>query len=626
MSQNPNSTQASGATDGGLSEKVANALLHESIDPILIGDVENHVLEWSNPAGLHMLGRTADEIKGLPLSDIHPPKDLSYVLDQFNRQASGDYRLAKDIPVLSTTGEVRYYDVQSVLVRFGEKDHLMGCFRDITERRLAEHELHESEDRFQMALKSAPMGLFIYGLEKDGSLVMLDVNPACSRILGIDVTALLGLTIEEAFPPLGETEVPDAYRRVAREGGVWHNVSVEYEDKRISGAFEVLAFQVKPGQTGVFFWDITERRKAEEEMSRMMAAMNALGDSIMMTDSKGIIQYVNPFFENLTGYTLGEVKGKHIGSLKSGAHDKAYYSRIWDVLARGEVWSGTFINKKKDGTVYHESASISPVKDPQGHVVSYVAVKRDMTHELDLERRVLRSQKMAALGQFAHRVAHDVTNGLSIIMGSAEILGKMAGNETGKELSDTIVSAVDKISGLTTSLMAFAHPGALNTHKIKVAVLINGMREMIERACKPNIAVEYDLDETLRVDVDASQIEQALMHLVINATEAIEKNGDLKIAAERGMMPAQIAAEGDSVDGEVPAAIIVLTDNGAGLTREECERAFEPFFSTKRDLRRNAGLGLATVYSIVARHNGDITIKSTKNVGTELRIALPLVE
>jgi PAS domain S-box-containing protein len=407
---------------------------------------------------------------------------------------------------------------------------------------------------------------------------------------------------------------------------VWRDEQVNYEDQRISGAFEVAAFQIKRNEMAAMFWDITERRKSEEDMRRLMAALSAMGESVVITDSKGVIQYANPFFQKLTGYALGEIVGMHVRMLKSGVQDDAFYKRLWEILGRGETWTGNFVNRKKDGRLYHESASISPVRNAAGVVVSYVAVKRDMTREIDLERRVMRSQKMAALGQLAYRVGHDVTNGLSTILGSAEIIGKAVKDENLKQLVDTIVTAVDNVSGLTTSLMAFAHPGAINTSKITISGIISGMESMIVRACRPNVAVDLDIKERLLVNVDVSQIEQAIMHLVLNAAEAIEGQGTLHIEAKRGMMPARIALEDDSSEQEVPAAIVVLKDSGVGLSREECEKAFEPFFSTKRDRRRNAGLGLSTVYSIVARHNGDITIKSEKGKGAELRIALPLAE
>jgi two-component system cell cycle sensor histidine kinase/response regulator CckA len=610
-----------------LTGDVAIALLEKSADALLIGDIESHALVWANPSGMKMLGRTLEEVKGLPLTSIHPEADLAYSLDQFDRQSNGAQALAKDIPVVSADGSVTYHDVQSVIVEIEGKPRLLGCFRNVDDRREAKADAKDGEDRFLMAIQALPMGLFLYRLEDDGRLVMEGSNPATDAILGINTRKLWGTSIEEAFPPLAETEIPDAYRNVAKNGGVWNNVSVDYEDDSISGAFEVVAFQITPGLTGVLFWDVTEKRKADEEMRRLLAAVESMAESVVITNKEGLILYANPFFENLTGYTLGELKGEHIRVLKSGEQGDTFYKKLWEVLESGESWTGSFVNKKKDGSLYHEDAMISPVKDEDGEVVSYVAVKRDMTHEFDLEKRVMHSQKMAALGQFAHRIAHDVTNRLAIILGSAQILGAKVDTDDGREMEQAIVDAVKSISSLTTDLMAFAHPAAMHSKKQRLDSLVKGMSKLIDRACKPNVKVEYDFGDKLRVNIDSSQIEQAIMHLVVNATEAIPTTGTLKISVREDVMPAQIATEDSVADSAVvPAAVVVLIDSGEGLTEEECVRAFEPFFSTKRDQRRNAGLGLATVYSIVSRHNGDITIRSVKGEGTEVRLALPLVQ
>jgi two-component system cell cycle sensor histidine kinase/response regulator CckA len=607
--------------------EMARVSIEQCADAMMLGDIETLDLIYANPAAERMLGRSLQEILGMKVTDITPEKDVPYVLDQFARQAKGNSALARNIPIIDASKNVKFYDVHSVPAQIDGRECLIGSFRDVTEKLEVEKELLDGEERFRLAIQSLPMGLFHYRLDESEQLILAGANPACSKILGISVNDHVGQVLEDIFPPLAETEVPDAYRTVAKEGGVWTSEQVSYKDDRIEGAFEIVAFQLKPLEVGVLFWDVTEKKKAEEDMRRVMAAINGMGESVLIADRESMIQYVNPCFEELTGYSLEEVVGKNIRILQSGVHDDEFYSKIRDVLAEGTAWSGHFVNRKKDGSLFHERATISPVKNDAGDVVNYVAVKRDVTHELDLEKRVVRSQKMASLGQFAHRVAHDVTNGLSTILGSAEIISRSTPDPASKEMADMIVSAVDRIAALTTDLMGFASTAKLSVKKQRLSKMLMGMSEMIDRTCHPNIKVSYEMDDEVYVKADTSQLEQVIMHLVVNATEAIEGVGAVRITVGKGSMPAELGLDAPArSNSEIPAAILSFVDDGPGLTIEECARACEPFFSTKRDLRRYAGLGLATVYGIVSRHDGDIALSSAEGQGTTVRIALPLVE
>ncbi|HEX7520194.1 MAG TPA: PAS domain S-box protein, partial [Candidatus Deferrimicrobium sp.] len=168
--------------------------------------------------------------------------------------------------------------------------------------------------------------------------------------------------------------------------------------------------------------DVTEQKAAEESQARLTMAVAQAGESIVITDTRGTIQYVNPAFERITGYDRMEVIGRNPRILKSGRHDAAFYRNLWETIRRGEVWRGTFLDKRKDGTLYEEDAVISPVRDPSGQVVNYVAVKRDVTDVRRMEERLRQSQKMEAVGRLAGGVAHDFNNLLTAISGYSDLL------------------------------------------------------------------------------------------------------------------------------------------------------------------------------------------------------------
>ena len=144
--------------------------------------------------------------------------------------------------------------------------------------------------------------------------------------------------------------------------------------------------------------DVTDRRRAEEQQARLSQVVEQTAESIVITDPGGTILYVNPAFEAVSGYTRAEAIGQNPRILKSGNQDAAFYRRMWEVLARGEVWTGRLINRRKDGILFEEHATIGPVRDAAGRVTSYVAVKRDVTNETRLERQLLQAQKIDAVG------------------------------------------------------------------------------------------------------------------------------------------------------------------------------------------------------------------------------------
>ena len=177
--------------------------------------------------------------------------------------------------------------------------------------------------------------------------------------------------------------------------------------------------------------DITARKRVETERQRLATAIEQAAEAIMITDARGAILYVNPAFEIVTGYSRSEALGLNPSMLKSGKQDEAFYSTLWATVSSGNTWRGRLVNKKKDGTLFTEEATISPVRDAAGTTTSYVAVKRDVTASLALEAQFLQAQKMEAVGRLAGGVAHDFNNILSVILSYAEILsGEVPGHRS----------------------------------------------------------------------------------------------------------------------------------------------------------------------------------------------------
>lgn len=155
--------------------------------------------------------------------------------------------------------------------------------------------------------------------------------------------------------------------------------------------------------------------------ARLAIAVENTADAIILTDIEGNIQYVNPAFEKITGYSRSEIISQNISLLESGQHDPSFFQQMWDCLKRGEVWRGRFINRKKDNSLYQSEATISPVKNTAGQIINYVSVQRDVTREIQLEKQLRQAQKMEAIGTLAGGIAHDFNNLLLGIQGNISL-------------------------------------------------------------------------------------------------------------------------------------------------------------------------------------------------------------
>ena len=188
----------------------------------------------------------------------------------------------------------------------------------------------------------------------------------------------------------------------------------------------------------------------------LKTAVEQCADGMVLTDVSGVIRYVNAAFEGMSGYARGELLGRHVRLLKSGHHPAEFYRTLWATLCDGRVWSGTFLNRRKDGRLYEDQTTISPVRNGAGSVVGYLAAKRVVTAEWQRERRFGQAQRLDAIGRLAGGVAHDFNNVLMTIMGHAEMLERRLGRAgvSSDELVE-IKRACDRAALLTRQLLAF---------------------------------------------------------------------------------------------------------------------------------------------------------------------------
>ena len=493
-------------------------------------------------------------------------------------------------------------------------------------RRRAEEALRESERRYRELFENANDIVYTHDLE--GRLTSL--NKAGERIIGH--------TREEALQLDTARILPQEYRDLARkmmQQKLSDDAPTRYDLEIVAREGRRVSLEVstrliyengKPVGVQGIARDITDRKRAEAETARLAAAVEHAAESILITDAEGTIQYVNPAFERVTGYSRHEVLGKNPRLLKSGKHDEVFYRRLWRTLKKGGVWSGRFTNKKKDGTLYEEEATISPIYDPAGRITNYVAVKRDITQELALEGQLRHAQKMEAVGQLAGGVAHDFNNLLQAIQGYAALAMKDLDPEhKAYRRIGEVMAAADRGALLVRKLLTFSRREAIHPTHVDLNKIVGGMMEMLRRVIGEHIELQMVPGHELKaVYADSVQIEQILLNLCVNARDAMPGGGRVVIETEAVTLDKAYCQHHPwAIEGEYVR--VTVSDTGPGLPAEIKEHIFEPFFTTK-DVGKGTGLGLATVYGIVKQHGGLIHVYSESGEGTAFKIYFPVAE
>jgi two-component system cell cycle sensor histidine kinase/response regulator CckA len=367
-----------------------------------------------------------------------------------------------------------------------------------------------------------------------------------------------------------------------------------------------------------------ERSRAESTVALQAAALDAAADATLITDPTGQIVWTNAAFTGLTGYTREEAVGRRPRDLlRSGAHDQAYYDGIWATIRNRQVWRGELHNRRKDGSLYFEEQTITPVIGPSGEVSHFIAVKRDLTEKKKLEAQFLQAQKMEVVGQLASGVAHDFNNLLTVINGSAELaLMDIDAEHPHYAALEQILQAGVRAATMTRQLLTFSRKGVIRQVPIDLGRLLTDFRGMLHRLIGENVRLEVRCDPGLPAIVgDPGQIEQVILNLAVNARDAMPHGGSLWIDVRAvALLDDFVATHVGTKPG--PHVLLSIRDTGEGMSPEIISRIFEPFFTTKEP-EKGTGLGLGTVYGIVGQLDGTIWVTSEPGVGTTFEIYLP---
>jgi PAS domain S-box-containing protein len=505
----------------------------------------------------------------------------------------------------------------------------------LTGRSQTEATLRDSEQRFRNIVESSPMGMHMYRLESNDRLVFVGANPAANRLLGVDNSQFIGKTIEEAFPPLAETEVPERYRRAAQMGEPWQTEQIEYEDAKINGAFEVYAFQTSPGKMVALFLEITERKRIEEALKeseeKYRHMVENINDVIFAMDREGVFTYMSPTIVTFTELEPGEIVGQHYSDFVH-PDDQPKLSRLFGERLAGKIAPAEYRIMTRSGGLRWVRSSSRPlisggeIVGLQGVLVDITEAKKAEEEREHLETQLRHIQKMEAIGQLAGGIAHDFNNLLSPILGYAELLFMELHPDDPRFGSvEQIHKAANRARDLTRHLTAFGRKQVIEMKPLDLNDSVSGFEKMLRRTIREDIEIQLRLNRSPSpVLADISMIEQILMNLAVNAQDAMPDGGTLSIETDELIIDKGFCREHPEVQPGRHITLVVR-DTGIGIEDENLERLFEPFFTTK-EKGKGTGLGLATVYGIVKQHNGAIRASSVPGKGTTFTIYFPRAE
>jgi len=511
----------------------------------------------------------------------------------------------------------------------GEITGVVEDVRDITQQKRLRDQLIESEKKFRIFFENS--AVFAYITTRDGEII--EINQAALNLLGYTPEEFSKLKAWDLYPH--PEERGRFIEEIERNGSVEDFlIHLRCKDGRILSCRDTAILlrdpQGKPARYQGIIRDVTEEEKRIQELNRLRTLIEQADAEIVVTDIDGKIEYVNPAFERITGYSQKEAIGQNPRILKSGKHDEAFYKTLWSTLTGGKVWHGRFVNRKKDGSFYHEEAHIFPIFNNEGNIVNYAAIKRDITREILLEEQLQQAAKLEAIGQLVGGIAHDFNNILTSIQGFTEIaLSKISPQQPLWDELTEIRSSAHQATRITQQLLSFSRKQMIAPKHLSGNQIIREMVPLLRRYIGEDIQLMTTLTEKRDVILaDRGQVEQCLLNLVINARDAIKERKEKHVQRLITIETDLITIEETYLQTHVDVAkgdyfLIMVSDTGIGMDNDTLVKIFDPFFTTKSE-GKGTGLGCSTVFGIVKQNGGAVHAYSEQGAGTTVKIYWPL--
>ncbi len=623
-------------------------------------DTKGYIINCS-PSTARMLGYELDELIGKHITQfLHPDsrkvfKDKFHLLVKGNRAEAEVYMIRKDGSKLAVLRAA-----QPIINDRGKVTGILALSVDISDRKQAEtirqimynisnavnttrsttdlYQVIEKELSKILNTKNLFIGLYDHATDTITFPFMKDEKDRFEKVpAGKTISSLV--IKENKSLLITEKQI----MQLAREGKIkivgtiskcWMGVPLrvdgevmgvmvvqDYENETALSTSDLELLEFVSNQVAISI----KKKQTDDEIRKLSLAIEQSPASVVITNLEGTIEYVNQKFTEVTGYSKEEAIGKKPSILKSGETPEEDYRELWRTIAAGKEWRGEFCNRRKDGSLFWEFASIRPIKNASGEITHYLGVKEDITERKKLQQQLIQSQKMEAIGKLAGGVAHDFNNLLTVINGYADLLlYKLSSDDPPYKAIRQIKLAGERAASLTEQLLAFSRRQLIQPKILNLNNVVSHTEKMLRRLIGEDIDLVTKLDPELgNIKADPSQIDQVIMNLAVNARDAMPQGGKLTIeTANVNLDDVYVKAHEQVLPGEY--VMLAISDSGKGMDEETRSRIFEPFFTTKGP-GEGTGLGLSTVYGIIKQNRGYIWVYSEPGKGTTFKIYLPRV-
>ena len=420
--------------------------------------------------------------------------------------------------------------------------------------------------------------------------------------------------------------------RAIGEGSLDTRAAVGATDEigKLAGSVNKMAInlQVTMASRDELAHEIELRKKAEESLRLLSSSVEQAKEAISITDRAGVIEYINPAFTEVSGYSIEEVLGKKYSILRSEVESDSSFSEIGDAINSGNAWQGRVVNCTKGGLHYPSMMTISPILSEKGGITHFVAIQQSLKEHEELEARLQQSKKMEAIGTLVGGIAHDFNNKLAGMTGNLYLAKKRTAH-----LPDVVknLDAVEMLSfraaEIIKRLLIFARKDLVIMKPVPLLSLIRETVSSDEAAIAENISfIEETCEHELIVNGDTTQLQQVILNLLSNAEDAVAgiETPEIRLKVEPFAVDSNFSVAHPELKAKAFAHITV-SDNGCGIKEEDRAHLFEPFFTTK-GIEPGKGLGLAMVYGAAQQHEGVIEISNNSGPGVSVHIYLPLLQ
>lgn len=376
--------------------------------------------------------------------------------------------------------------------------------------------------------------------------------------------------------------------------------------------------------------DISERillkRQVDTQNSLIRKLSLAVENSpvaVGIHDAEGVLDYVNPKYSSLAGGSPEELVGQDISKLMFDQYGLSQYEEMWHAVTSGNDWQGQIDRLSPDGVQFIEQMLVTPYFDDQDQLIHIICVREDITNIHNLQKQLVHSHRMEAVGQLAAGVAHEFNNILTAIISYSSVVSMRLEDDTMKEYMNKIIHSAEKAGNMTRSLLAFSRKDIIKPEPYNLDSFLTNVSMMFTKLVGKDICINVEnVDQSIYAMLDFSSIEQVVYNIVNNARESIVDSGSITISAQLAQPDNFISGLNEN-DRSMNYACIMVKDTGKGMTEDVMRKAFDPFFTTK-EVGLGPGLGLSIAYGIIKQHNGYIHLESIFEKGTTVRIFLPL--